>query len=131
MQVVNVKLDRRTIGWLAHPCIEVFAFAGFEEEDIVAIVEFGDFVELEQLTFGVKLRLFTTVGKEGIEVIQEMSMSLDILSAHYKGNALLKRPYRKVTPLEVNISTRCRFSFLATPFAVGSFFLVFDLDKAL
>jgi hypothetical protein len=42
-----VKLDGRSIGRLAHPCIEVFAFTGFEEEDIVAIVQFGDFVELE------------------------------------------------------------------------------------
>ncbi len=75
MQVLNVKLDRRTVGRLAHPCIEVFALASFKEEDIVAIVQFGDFVESEELAFGIELRLFATVGKEGTEVIQEMSMS--------------------------------------------------------
>ena len=75
MKVLNVKLDRRTIGRLAHPRVEVFAFASFEEEDIVAIVQFGYFIELKELAFSVKLRLFATVREEGIEVIQKMSMS--------------------------------------------------------
>jgi len=69
MQVLDVKLDRRAIGRLTHPCVEVFAFAGFEEEDIVAIVQLGDFVELVQLAFGIKLRLFATVWEEGMEVV--------------------------------------------------------------
>ena len=131
MQVLNVKLDCRTIGRLAHPCIKVFAFASFEEKDIIAIVQFGNFVKLEQLAFGVKLRFFATMWKEGIEVIQEMSMPW-IFCQHIvkEMHFFIEMLYRKVTPLVVNISTRCRFS-LATPLAFGSSFLVFDMDKAL
>ena len=41
MQVLKVELDGGAVRRLAHPDVEIFAFAGFEEEDIVAVVEVG------------------------------------------------------------------------------------------
>jgi hypothetical protein len=38
---LKVHLDGRAIRGLAHPDIKIFPFPGFEEEHIVAIVEFG------------------------------------------------------------------------------------------
>jgi len=46
-----MKFDRRSVWRFAHPDIQVFAFAGFEEQDIVAVVEVGEFVELVKLGF--------------------------------------------------------------------------------
>lgn len=37
------------VGCFAHPEVEIFAFAGFEKEDVVAVVEFGQFIELVEL----------------------------------------------------------------------------------
>jgi hypothetical protein len=39
--VLHVHFHGRPIGRFAHPEIEIFALAGFEEEDVVAVVEFG------------------------------------------------------------------------------------------
>ena len=50
-------------------------FARFEEEDVVAIVQVGEFVELRQLRFGVELGVFATVWEEGVQVGEEMAMS--------------------------------------------------------
>ena len=73
--VLQMHLGCRPIGGFAHPYVEVFALARFEEEDIVAVVEFGDFVELVEFCFGVEFCVFAAVGEEGVEVIEEMTMS--------------------------------------------------------
>ncbi len=39
-----MHLDGRAIGRFAHPYVEVFALARFEEEHVVAVVEFGQLV---------------------------------------------------------------------------------------
>ena len=39
-----MKLDCRAIGRFGEPDVEVLGFAGFEEEDVVAVVEVGEFV---------------------------------------------------------------------------------------
>ena len=44
--VLKVKLDSWAIGWFAHPQIEIFAFAGFEKEHIITVVQFGKLVKL-------------------------------------------------------------------------------------
>jgi hypothetical protein len=46
VQVLQMEFDGGTVGGLAHPDVKIFAFAGFEEEDVVAVVEVGEFVEL-------------------------------------------------------------------------------------
>jgi hypothetical protein len=41
-----VHLYSRAVWWLGHPAVEIFALASFEKENIVAVVEFCEFVEL-------------------------------------------------------------------------------------
>ena len=41
MQVLEVEFHRGPVRRLAHPDVEVFTLAGFEEEDVVAVVEVG------------------------------------------------------------------------------------------
>jgi hypothetical protein len=40
MQVLQVHLHSRTIWWLGHPAVQILTLAGFEEENIVAVVQF-------------------------------------------------------------------------------------------
>lgn len=46
VEILEMHLDGWAIGCFAHPYVEIFAFAGFEEEYVIAIVEFGQLVEL-------------------------------------------------------------------------------------
>lgn len=46
VEILEMHLDGWAIGCFAHPYVEIFAFAGFEEENVIAIVEFGQLVEL-------------------------------------------------------------------------------------
>lgn len=57
------------VGGFAHPDVEVFALAGFEEEDVVAVVEVGELVQLVELCFGVEFCVFAAVREEGVEVV--------------------------------------------------------------
>ena len=41
MYILTVKFRGWSIRWFGKPEIEVLAFAGFEEEDVVAVVEVG------------------------------------------------------------------------------------------
>jgi len=41
VQVLKVEFNGGTVRGLAHPDVEIFAFAGLEEKDIVAVVEVG------------------------------------------------------------------------------------------
>ena len=56
-----MHLDGRAIGRFAHPDVEVFSLAGFEEEDVVAIVKFGKLIKLVELGFCVEFVLATAV----------------------------------------------------------------------
>lgn len=44
MKVLEVELDGGTVRRLAHPDVEILAFARLEEEDIVAVVEISELV---------------------------------------------------------------------------------------
>lgn len=46
VEILEMHLDGRAIGRFAHPYVEIFAFAGFKEENVIAVVEFGQFVKL-------------------------------------------------------------------------------------
>ena len=79
--VLEMHLHGRAVGRFADPYVEVFALARFEEEDVVAVVELGEFVEPVELGFGVELRIFAAMGEERVEIVEKMSMSiLSILS---------------------------------------------------
>jgi len=50
-----MKLYGGSVRRLAHPQIKIFAFACLEKKHIVAVVKFGQFVQLIELRFGVEL----------------------------------------------------------------------------
>lgn len=50
-------------------------FAGLEVEDVVAVVEVGEFVELVEVRFCVEFGVFAGVGEEGMEVGEEVAVS--------------------------------------------------------
>ena len=74
--VLQVELDCWPVRRFAHPYVEVFALSSFEEEDIVAIVEFGEFIELVELGLCIYLAFFPAVREEGVKIVEEMAMSV-------------------------------------------------------
>lgn len=70
-----MHLDGGPVGRLAQPYIEIFGFARFEKEHIVAIVEVGQLIQLVELGLGVELCIFAAVRYEGVEIVHEMSVS--------------------------------------------------------
>jgi hypothetical protein len=76
VDVLAVHFDCGAIGRFREPNVEVFAFARFEEHDVVAVVEVGEFVELGQLRFGVEFGIFAAVREEGVEVGEEVAVSV-------------------------------------------------------
>lgn len=73
--VLKVHLDRRTIGRFAHPDIKIFAFSGFEKQHIIAIIQFGEFVQLIELCFGVELCIFAAVREEGVNIVEKVPVA--------------------------------------------------------
>jgi hypothetical protein len=53
LTILDMHFDSRPIWWLAYPCVQILALARLEEEDIVAVVEFGELIELVELCLGV------------------------------------------------------------------------------
>ena len=70
-----MQLDRWPVGSFAHPQIEILALACLEEEDVVAVVQFRQLVELVQFRLGVELGILAAVWEERVEIIQQVSMS--------------------------------------------------------
>lgn len=48
----------------------------FEEQHVVAIVEFRELVELVELRLCIKLCILAAMGQERVEVVEEMSVSV-------------------------------------------------------
>jgi len=71
-----MHLDRRAVGWFREPDVEVLALTRLEEDDVVAVVEVGELVELRELGLGIEFGIFAAVRKESIEVAEEVSVSV-------------------------------------------------------
>ena len=80
VQVLEVEFESRAIGRLGHPEVEVFALARFEKEYVVAVVEVGELVELVEFGFGVEFGVFAGVGEEGVDVVEEVAVSVVYMS---------------------------------------------------
>lgn len=76
VQVLDVHLDSRSVRRLAHPQVEILSLARLEEEDIVAVVQFGELVQLVEFGLGIELDIFAGVWKKGVEIVEEMAMSV-------------------------------------------------------
>lgn len=74
--VLEMHLHGRAIGRFADPYVEVFALSRFEEEDVIAVVELGKFIQLVELGLGVQLCIFAAVRKEKVKIVEEMSVSI-------------------------------------------------------
>lgn len=56
-----MEFDGRTVWRLAHPDVEILCLTSFEEEDIVAVVQIGEFVQLVKFGLCVEFCVFATV----------------------------------------------------------------------
>ena len=70
-----MQFDGGTVGWLAYPDVQVFALTRFEKEHIIAVVEISELVQLVELCFRVKLGVLAAVREEGMEIVEEMSVT--------------------------------------------------------
>jgi hypothetical protein len=61
--ILHVHLNCRPIRCLAHPKVEILSILPCLEEDhIVAVIKFGELVQLVELRFRVELRIFPAMG---------------------------------------------------------------------
>lgn len=56
--------------------LQILALSCFEETDIIAVVEVGEFVQLVEFRLCVEFCVFSTVWHERVEVIEKMSVSV-------------------------------------------------------
>jgi hypothetical protein len=75
VDVLAVHLDGGAVGRLGEPEVEILALAGLEEHDVVAVVEVGELVELRELGLGVEFGIFARVGKKGVQVVEQVTVS--------------------------------------------------------
>ena len=84
-----MHLDGRPIRGFTHPYVEIFALSRLEKEHIVAIVEFGELVELVEFGFGVEFCIFPAMWKQRVEIIEKMSVSVGHASRTKDEDSLL------------------------------------------
>lgn len=77
LTILNVHLDCRAVWHLARPHIKILSFPRLEEENIVAVVQFSQLVQLIQLRFRVKLGVLAAMGHHGREVVEKVSVSAE------------------------------------------------------
>jgi hypothetical protein len=87
--VLHMKLDSRPVRHLAQPHVEIFSFPGFEEQNIVAVVQIRKLAELIKLGFGVELGVLLAMRHHRCEIIQKMAMSVGNTSGGKNQNSLL------------------------------------------
>jgi hypothetical protein len=74
--VLKVKFDGRPIGYLAEPDVEVLSFARLEEENVVAVVQLGQLVQLGKARFRVELGIFSAVREHRSNIIKQMAVAV-------------------------------------------------------
>lgn len=75
-----MELHSRTIRRLREPDVEILGLSGLEEEDIVAIVQIGELVQLVEVGFRVEFGVFAGVRKERVEVVQQVAVAIALVS---------------------------------------------------
>lgn len=64
-----MELDCRSIGDFAEPDVEILALASLEKEDVVAVVQFGELVQLVEARLGVELGVLSAVREHGGDIV--------------------------------------------------------------
>lgn len=59
-----MKFDCGTVGNFAQPHIQIFALPRFKEENVVAVVELSQLIELAQSGFGVEFGILSAVREQ-------------------------------------------------------------------
>lgn len=88
MHVLDVELESWAVWRLGDPKVKVLMFAGFEKKDVVAVVELSDLIKLVQVFLGVELGLFSGVGHQLGQILDEMSVSVGDASRRNYENTL-------------------------------------------
>lgn len=71
-----MELYGRAVGDLAAPQVQILALSRFEKEAVVAVVQFGELVQLVELALGVELGVLATMGHHVCQVAEEVAVSL-------------------------------------------------------
>lgn len=71
-----MELDSRAVRDLAEPHVKILSLSRLKEEDVVAVVEFGQLVELVELRLGIELGILSAVRKHRGDIVQEMAVSM-------------------------------------------------------
>jgi len=85
VDVLTVHLDGGAVRRLGQPDVEILAFAGLKEHDIVAVVKVGEFVKLGELGLCVEFGVFARVREEGVQVVEEVAVSACVVSTEIFG----------------------------------------------
>jgi len=60
--ILHVEFNSWSIRRFAHPQIKIFSLPSLKEEYIIAVVEFGELVQLVEFGFGVEFGVFAGMG---------------------------------------------------------------------
>lgn len=69
LTILEMEFDGRSVRNLAKPYVQILSFAGFEEEDVVAVVQLGEFVQFVEAGLGVEFGILSTVRKHGSNIV--------------------------------------------------------------
>jgi hypothetical protein len=61
LTILHMHFHCRPIRCLAHPQIQILAFPGLKEENIVAIIKFSELIQLVQFRFRVEFHILSTM----------------------------------------------------------------------
>lgn len=70
-----MQLDAGSVGRFAHPHVQILPLPRLEEEDVVAVVQVRNLVQMVQLRLGVQLCVFAPVGEHCDYVFEEMAVA--------------------------------------------------------
>ena len=84
-----MHLDCRPIRSFTHPYIEIFTLSRLEKQHIVAVVKFGELIELIKFGLGVELCIFAAMWEQRVKIVEKMSMSVGHASRAENEDSLL------------------------------------------
>ena len=84
-----MHLDGGAIRCFGYPYVEIFALSRLEKKHVITVIELSELIELIQFRLSVELCVFTAVWQQGIEVIEQVSMSVGHASGAENENSLL------------------------------------------
>lgn len=71
-----MEFDGRSVRNLAEPDVEILALSCLEEQNVVAVVQLGEFVEFVKLRLGVELGILPAVGEHRGDIVKKVTMTI-------------------------------------------------------